>query len=131
MVPPPPPAPPLLAERSVYVPCASAVETAGEAAGGVGDVAERKQKAKSWGRRCKKRKQAESCVSSFDYLGWAEWNAWRRELSPVSGWAGGFVRAKDQKDCFRGCDFPSECSWQRTSAYLEAVMEQESPVIPF
>jgi hypothetical protein len=125
---PPLPSP---AERGVNVPCESVEEVAGEAAGGVGDVAGGKQKAKKGGRRCRKRKQAESCVSSFDYLGWTERNAWRRELSPVSGWAGGFVGAKELKDCFRDCDFPSECSWQRTSAYLEAVKEQESPVMLF
>jgi hypothetical protein len=126
MLPPPP-----LAERGIYVPCASVEETAGEVAGGVGDVAGGKQKAKRGGRRCKMKKQAESCESSFDYLGWTEWNGWRRELSTVSGWAGGFVTEKEQKNCFRDCDFPSECSWRRTSAYLEAVMEHESPVMPF
>lgn len=87
-------------------------------------------------RKCKK-KAHESCTSSFDYMGWADWNSWRRKLSPVIVRAEGLRSAamsygeKDQKDCFWDCDFPSECSWQRTSAYLESVMEEEEPVLPF
>jgi hypothetical protein len=117
-------APPPLAERRAYVPCGSEEVLM--------KAKERKEKR---GRKCKK-KAHESCTSSFDYMGWADWNAWRRKLSPVIVRAEGLRSAamscgeKHQKDCFWDCDFPSECSWQRTSAYLESVME-ESPVLPF
>lgn len=94
------------------------------------------QKVERGRRRCKNKRAQESCTGSFDYLGWADWNAWRRELSPtvgrpnVIGALGLRSAEKQQKDCFRDCDFPSECSWQRTSAYLESVMD-EPPVVAF
>jgi len=58
----------------------------------------------------------ERCMSSFDYLGWADWNAWRRELSLAAVRAVGLRGAvmglgeKYRKDCFRDCDFLGECS---------------------
>ena len=40
------------------------------------------------------------CVSEFDYQGWLEWGEWRR------------AEKKDgQRDCWRYCDYPSECRW--------------------
>jgi hypothetical protein len=112
-----------LAERRGDVPC-----EAGEIKG---KAKERKDKKR---RKCKE--VHKSCTSAFDYLGWADWNAWQRELSPIAVRAGGLrsaaagFREKHQKNCFWDCDFPSECSWQHTSTYLESVMEEESPVLP-
>jgi hypothetical protein len=102
--------------------------------------AEAKERKEKRGTRCRKKKEHASCTGSFDYLGWADWNAWRRGLSPSITRARGTgsrsacrddFAEKYQKDCFLDCDFPSECSWQRTSAYLESVMEEESSVLSF
>ncbi len=60
----------------------------------------------SGGRRRKKR-QEQSCSSSFDYSGWAEWQAWRREVLGKEE-----SREADEKCCWLNCDFPSECRWR-------------------
>lgn len=151
--------PPLpLAQRSAYVPCgAGAVKAAQK------ELAKRQERRAGEGgpkKRCKKI-QRDSCVSSFDYLGWVQWNAWRRgelslgarrgraEIVPA-GDAGlrsanasasamaagpgeelGFAEERVRKDCFRDCDFPSECAWRRSSGYLESVLEEGEPVASF
>jgi hypothetical protein len=74
----------------------------------------------------------QSCISSFDYHGWADWNTWRREVAAAAVPGPRFVAVADvytyapkyQKDCSTDCGFPSECSWQECPAWLESVLEE-------
>jgi hypothetical protein len=45
-----------------------------------------------------------SCSSEFDYMGWtkmAEWRLSTQSTAPIT----------HQKDCWKNCDYPSECRW--------------------
>jgi hypothetical protein len=101
--------PPLtLAERGVYKAC-----EAGEA------------KAKVKGRRnCKK--AHETCMSSFDSLGWADWNAWRAKLSLTAVRAVGLGR-NIRKTAFGIAISGASILGGGLRLYLESVMEAESP----
>ncbi|KAI9673866.1 MAG: hypothetical protein M1817_002072 [Caeruleum heppii] len=46
-----------------------------------------------------------SCNSEFDYIGWSEWQHWRRETLQKEEASG------TDKDCWHQCDYPSECRW--------------------
>lgn len=64
----------------------------------------------------RRRKPPRGCRAEFDYSGWEAYNFWRRETSLLKA-----QRRKQQhptpstpllkttKDCYRDCDFPSEC----------------------
>lgn len=82
----------------------------------------------------RKRKVQKACRAEFDYTGWSTFNTWRREiraikhgqfekldagyrireirhwqLPPLSGRGEASERGEGKKDCWRDCDFPSEC----------------------
>lgn len=89
---------------------------------------ERKKKEK----RRKKRRAQKGCRAEFDYTGWSKYNNWRREISSIKYREYGTISSnrrigelryweerpvhgseKVQKDCWYGCDFPSEClNWK-------------------
>ncbi|KAH7410430.1 hypothetical protein DE146DRAFT_711436 [Phaeosphaeria sp. MPI-PUGE-AT-0046c] len=50
-------------------------------------------------------KRHRACSSEFDFAGWKAWGRWRR--------GGQKRRAGVKKDCWRACDYPSECRWGR------------------
>lgn len=61
-----------------------------------------------------------ACASEFDYSAWKELGDWRRNrMVPLT------PSTKHTKDCWRKCDYPSECRWKN----IEAV-DQFSPHIP-
>jgi hypothetical protein len=88
---------------------------------------ERKKKEK----QRKKRRAQKGCRAEFDYTGWSVYNNWRREIRAIQYrdygtlgssrtigelrfWEGIPVRGRQgsekvKKDCWRDCDFPSEC----------------------
>jgi hypothetical protein len=88
---------------------------------------ERKKKEK----QRKKRRAQKGCRAEFDYTGWSTYNNWRREILAMQyreyGTLGSSRRIGDlrdwdespvpgrqrsekvEKDCWRDCDFPSEC----------------------
>ncbi|KAF8861448.1 hypothetical protein BDZ45DRAFT_799912 [Acephala macrosclerotiorum] len=115
-------------------PTASAEEffsslSADEGKSGIEIIAElQSQKAKK--RRSSRRgRKGRGCRSEFDYAGWSKYNIWRRELRVLKhdermklltrdwkrGEKGGISirRWKGGRDCWRDCDFPSECHNER------------------
>ena len=58
------------------------------------------------------------CAAEFDYKGWEEWGAWRRKVLGV-GEAEATQAARDRAflhakhNCFRDCDYPSQCHHER------------------
>ncbi|OTA55307.1 hypothetical protein K449DRAFT_438860 [Hypoxylon sp. EC38] len=90
----------------------------------------------------KRRRSSAMCTSEFDYLGWAEWGAWRRKVLglEVMGPEGEMIRERafvnNKHNCELDCDFPSECHHVRhrvktegsqstfQSTYMETVEEE-------
>ncbi|KAN0109969.1 hypothetical protein V8E51_006356 [Hyaloscypha variabilis] len=91
---------------------------------------------KSQKSRKTKKRRPKGCRAEFDYTGWEAYNEWRREIrgikyqcafsSPSSssssnrrplttGLEEEEVR-NEKKDCYRDCDFPSECLNERIGA---------------
>lgn len=100
--------------------------------GGVEKLTKRERENKQK-RRERKRRALKGCRAEFDYSGWARYNNWRREvraikysislpashrlgavrhwqLSPIGGREN---EVRERKDCWRDCDFPSECLNER------------------
>ncbi|KAG6009458.1 hypothetical protein E4U21_002373 [Claviceps maximensis] len=79
------------------------------------------------------------CAVEFDYAGWREWMAWRREVSrlratPETGPHGtpdGRSAVGDEEqaprghDCSVDCDYPSQCLRERYLALREMTMQME------
>jgi hypothetical protein len=88
----------------------------------------------------RKKKGGRACGSEFDYAGWKGWGRWKRSgqtslvlpenpesvaasllatpsvsSSPSSNASGREkgVKVKTKKDCWKTCDYPSECRWGR------------------
>jgi hypothetical protein len=63
--------------------------------------------------RKKRRKEGiRGCRAEFDYKGWGAYNGWRREVRAKCYRKQGRKdegRGKRGKNCWRDCDFPSEC----------------------
>ncbi|KAF7872460.1 hypothetical protein EAF04_003381 [Stromatinia cepivora] len=63
----------------------------------------------------KRRRQPRGCRAEFDYTGWEHYNRWRRETSLLKSESHALHNPhfipplKIGKDCYRDCDFPSEC----------------------
>ena len=59
-------------------------------------------------KRC--RRQALFCENEFDYIGWAEYNQWRK-VARVEAQKSrlGCKRKGCGWDCLNDCDYPSEC----------------------
>ncbi|KAI9647237.1 hypothetical protein NHQ30_003620 [Ciborinia camelliae] len=63
----------------------------------------------------KRRRQPRGCRAEFDYTGWEHYNNWRREISLRKSESHSLHNPhfipplKIGKDCYRDCDFPSEC----------------------
>ncbi|PQE09823.1 hypothetical protein CJF30_00010292 [Rutstroemia sp. NJR-2017a BBW] len=57
----------------------------------------------------RRRKPPRGCRAEFDYSGWETYNLWRRETSLLTSQPPRTPRLKTTKDCYRDCDFPSEC----------------------
>ncbi|KAL8730470.1 MAG: hypothetical protein Q9181_004658 [Wetmoreana brouardii] len=84
-------------------------------------------------KKSKKGKKVRACQSEFDYAGWQNWSAWRRAQTEQESSAA-------ERDCFRNCDWPSQCRWapkpqeqQDRHNCAEAVLEttpqgQETPI---
>lgn len=66
-------------------------------------------------RKKKRRRQPRGCRAEFDYTGWEQYNQWRREYSRLKSESQSLhnphfiAPLKIGKDCYRDCDFPSEC----------------------
>jgi hypothetical protein len=67
-------------------------------------------------------KKHKACASEFDYRAWKEIGEWRRGMMvpPTPSMS-------QKKDCWRDCDYPSECRWG-TKEKKEPVVV--SPVVP-
>lgn len=63
-------------------------------------------------------KKHRACASEFDYSGWKRWSVWRREAAHAHR------SAKTRKDCWKSCDYPSECRWGRQYGIT---VEQNAP----
>ena len=50
-------------------------------------------------------KRHNPCASEFDYQGWSGWGEWRREEQKER------CKEDGKRDCWRCCNFPSECRW--------------------
>ncbi|KAE9362861.1 hypothetical protein N431DRAFT_524712 [Stipitochalara longipes BDJ] len=88
------------------------------------------QKQKS--RKLKKKRKAKGCRAEFDYTGWEGYNEWRREIRGVTyAYSASlrkpvkavmcergeeYERGEEKRDCWRDCDFPSECLNERVQA---------------
>lgn len=63
----------------------------------------------------RRRRQPRGCRAEFDYTGWEHYNHWRRETSLLKSESHSLRNPhfipplKIGKDCYRDCDFPSEC----------------------
>ncbi|PQE24855.1 hypothetical protein CJF31_00008117 [Rutstroemia sp. NJR-2017a BVV2] len=61
----------------------------------------------------RRRKPPRGCRAEFDYSGWETYNLWRRETSLLNSQhhkqPPRTPYLKTAKDCYRDCDFPSEC----------------------
>ncbi|KAM3078053.1 hypothetical protein ACMFMG_002646 [Clarireedia jacksonii] len=70
----------------------------------------------------RRRKPPRGCRAEFDYSGWEAYNLWRRETSLLKGQQRRQQQRtpstplKTAKDCYRDCDFPSECQTFQTSS---------------
>jgi hypothetical protein len=75
---------------------------------------------KHGGRKIVKKHRA--CASEFDYAAWKALGEWRRDclVSPTPS-------SKYSTDCWRNCDFPSECRW---GDKVSQKVEHDSPTIP-
>lgn len=78
-------------------------------------------------------KRHKACNSEFDYVGWNQWAEWRAEnvSSPIS--VQSHVHSK--KNCWKECDYPSECRWGARSsiekpARKERSLEEIVPEVP-
>ncbi|KAM0142869.1 hypothetical protein ACHAO1_001107 [Botrytis cinerea] len=66
-------------------------------------------------RKKKRRRQPRGCRAEFDYTGWEHYNHWRRDISLLKTESRSLHNPhfipplKIGKDCYRDCDFPSEC----------------------
>ena len=81
----------------------------------------------------RRRKEVKGCRAEFDYTGWSRYNNWRREVAIVKAERRGeevvMGNGDEGKDCWRECDFPSECHNQRSSLSVE-VERSSSPTVP-
>jgi hypothetical protein len=59
----------------------------------------------------KKRRPVRGCRAEFDYAGWSNYNVWRREGRLCGDPSSAADTPPDDlaEDCWRDCDFPSEC----------------------
>ncbi|KAL0254839.1 hypothetical protein SLS55_009363 [Diplodia seriata] len=79
-------------------------------------------------RKSRKAKKHRACASEFDYGGWKAFGQWRRNEEAIRGASfadmvdfsisdDGLVSPRPpvqsnvSRDCWNGCDFPSECRW--------------------
>lgn len=90
------------------------------------------EKAKA-ARKSRKQRAKRSCRTEFDYLRWARYNIWRREVKTMKDEERGdsFSETSNdgQADCWTECDFPSECHntrLERLRAVRQAVEETRS-----
>jgi hypothetical protein len=115
-IPAPPPSPP----SSTFSSSSSASDRDPQDAlgAGFGDPVEQllraKERERKERRRERKRKAAKGCKAEFDYTGWSGYNDWRREVRAILFGEFGNLnnfdeRVRSKKDCWRDCDFPSEC----------------------
>lgn len=67
-------------------------------------------------RNSKRRKANRSCTSEFDYVGWQEWEKWRRKCMVLKA----YVADKDEGPTIHGCEgcsFPSQCRYESRPAH--------------
>lgn len=78
------------------------------------------------------------CATEFDYIGWAEWGAWRSKVLglEVAGRTGKLQRerafAAKTHSCVVDCNYPSECHHERYRLHTEALekkLREKSPPI--
>jgi hypothetical protein len=129
-IPSPPPSPPPSTFSSSSSSSSSSDRQSQDALGaGFGDPVEQllraKERERKERRRERKKKAAKGCKTEFDYTGWSGYNDWRREVRAIRYGEFGNLnfdeRVRSKKDCWRDCDFPSEC-------LNEMVRERESRV---
>ena len=117
-IPAPPPSPPPSTLSSSSSSSSSDRDPQDALDAGFGDPVEQllraKERERKERRRERKRKAAKGCKAEFDYTGWSGYNDWRREARAVRYGEFGNVNNFDErprcnKDCWRDCDFPSEC----------------------
>jgi hypothetical protein len=69
----------------------------------------------------KKKKKGQSCSSEFDYVGWKEWGAWKRNaLKTLSN-------ARIPRGCER-CEFPSQCRYGPEEKSLTSDQASSEPM---
>jgi hypothetical protein len=128
-IPSPPPSPPPSTFSSSSSSSSSDRQSQDALGAGFGDPVEQllrvKERERKERRRERKRKAAKGCKTEFDYTGWSGYNDWRREVRAIRYGEFGNLnfdeRVRSKKDCWRDCDFPSEC-------LNEMVRERESRV---
>lgn len=64
----------------------------------------------------RKRKLHRSCTVEFDFTGWSTYNSWRtdmRDMEPRVVFRSRYDERKEEgrqeRDCWRDCEFPSQC----------------------
>ncbi|APA05625.1 hypothetical protein sscle_01g003950 [Sclerotinia sclerotiorum 1980 UF-70] len=89
-------------------------------------------------RKKKRRRQPRGCRAEFDYTGWEHYNQWRRETSLLKSESRAqhnphFIPPlKIGKDCYRDCDFPSECqTLHLRSAVPSSTRKKSEPELIF
>ncbi|RYO82557.1 hypothetical protein DL766_002913 [Monosporascus sp. MC13-8B] len=86
--------------------------------------------------RGKKRRRGNGalyCRAEFDYQGWDEWGAWRREVLGREAVQRSCNRAflDREHDCWLDCDYPSQCHHERAQlATVAAAAESSAPARP-
>ena len=58
-------------------------------------------------------KRHRSCNSEFDYVGWSDWQHWRKELRKDD-----HNGCSTEKNCSQECEYPSECRWGRRAGSI-------------
>ncbi|KAG4026885.1 hypothetical protein MFRU_035g00370 [Monilinia fructicola] len=86
----------------------------------------------------KRRRQPRGCRAEFDYTGWEQYNQWRRETAAQKSASHALQTShfgpplKTNKDCYRDCDFPSECqTLQIQSAVTPKTRQKSEPELIF
>ena len=69
----------------------------------------------------KKKKKGQSCSSEFDYVGWKDWSAWKRDaLKTMSN-------PRTPRGCEK-CEFPSQCRYSPAESKLVDGQTSSSPM---
>jgi hypothetical protein len=86
-------------------------------------------------RKAKKRaKKGVWCRAEFDYLGWSQYNMWRRQCQTYRFEKRGGSRTEDshmemelkgEKSCWDDCEYPSECNNTRWEEEMRRVRDLE------